>query len=177
MGRVIWTEPALQDLDEVRESLSPGNDPGEQTQLLAQEVIDGLDRLRLALEEELRRRNQQQQQQGGQPPPQGGQKRLVPPVAELLTLKEMQIEVLERTRRLESAKERSGEDFDPIQERILERLVQRQGSLVELTSQIAGDLEEQLGGEDAPAGEGEDPPEDDSVGTDESGTSDEGGGR
>ena len=146
----------LQDIDEVRQNLSPRNDPGEETQLLAQEVIDGLDRLRNALEEELRRRKQSQQQQQQQQESGPRQPRLVPPVAELLTLKEMQIEVLQRTRRLEAAKARSGKDFDPVQERILERLVQRQGSLVGLTSEIASDLEEamspppeQEGGEEA----------------------------
>jgi len=161
----------LQDIDEVRQNLSPRNDPGEETQLLAQEVIDGLDRLRNALEEELRRRKQQQQQQQQQQQDSGPrQPRLVPPVAELLTLKEMQIEVLERTRRLEAAKERSGEDFDPVQERILERLVQRQGSLVGLTSEIASDLEEAMSPEPEQEGEKE------AVGPDGTEGSEDGGG-
>jgi len=68
---------------------------------------------------------------------------LVPPAAELLALKRMQEEVLRRTRRLDGMREENG-DLAPLEERVLERLVQRQGSIIELTTQIAEDLRSQM---------------------------------
>ncbi|HIA27041.1 MAG TPA: hypothetical protein EYN79_02815 [Planctomycetes bacterium] len=135
-------EDLLEDLAEVKESLQPRYDPGEVTQMLEQEVVDGLQRLRSSLEEELRRRMQQQQQ--GQPPPGGGRPRMVPPAAELIALKRMQEEVLERTRRIDSIRKRNNGELDTLEEQLLERLVQRQGSIIQLTDQIAEDLGEQL---------------------------------
>ncbi|MFQ5654043.1 MAG: hypothetical protein ACE5GW_04855, partial [Planctomycetota bacterium] len=134
----------LEDVDEVRESLKPRYDPGELTQLLEQETISRLGKLKDALEEELRRRRQQQQQPQDQQPQQPGRPRMVPPVAELLMLKRMQVEILERTRSLNRARERDGE-LNPFQERILDRLALRQGSVLELTEKIASDFESAVG--------------------------------
>ena len=55
----------------------------------------------------------------------------------------MQQEVLQRTQRLD-ARRGDGKELNPLEKRLLERLVQRQGSIIELTEQIAKDLEEQL---------------------------------
>ena len=55
----------------------------------------------------------------------------------------MQEEVLRRTRRLDERRE-EGEELNPLEERLLERLVQRQGSIIELTEQIASDLQRQM---------------------------------
>jgi hypothetical protein len=55
----------------------------------------------------------------------------------------MQEEVLQRTRRLD-ARRKEGEELNPLEKRLLERLVQRQGSILELTEQIAKDLQEQM---------------------------------
>ena len=81
---------------------------------------------------------------------------MVPPVAELLMLKQMQIEVNERTQALESSRENAEEDFDPIQDRMLRRLALRQGSIVDLTEKIAADLGNEL---KPPVEEEEDVPE------------------
>ncbi|MGA1203122.1 MAG: hypothetical protein ACO4BJ_09100, partial [Planctomycetota bacterium] len=88
----------------------------------------------------------------------------------------MQLEVLERTRRLEEAKARAGDAFDPVQERILQRLVQRQGSLVSLTGAIAADLEQELGGGEEGGESRDEAGEEDSSPSGEQG-SDSGGGR
>ena len=134
----------LSDLAEAREGLNPGSDPGAETQLLLGEVLEAIQRLRDSLEEELRRRNQQQQppqpqQQQQQPPT----PRLVPTAAELLALKRMQQEVLQRTQRLD-ARRSDGEELNPLEQRLLERLVHRQGSIIELTAKIAEDLQSQM---------------------------------
>ena len=55
----------------------------------------------------------------------------------------MQQEVLQRTQRLD-ARRSDGKELNPLEQRLLERLVQRQGSIIELTGQIAKDLQEQL---------------------------------
>ena len=55
----------------------------------------------------------------------------------------MQEEVLRRTRRLDERRGEGGE-LNPLEERLLERLVQRQGSIIELTEQIASDLQRQM---------------------------------
>ena len=55
----------------------------------------------------------------------------------------MQQEVLQRTQRLD-ARRTDGKELNPLEQRLLERLVQRQGSIIELTGQIAKDLQEQL---------------------------------
>ncbi|RTZ88308.1 MAG: hypothetical protein DSY92_11270 [Planctomycetota bacterium] len=133
----------LSDLAEAREGLSPRSDAGFETQLLLAEALDALRKLRDALEEELRRRNQQQQQPQQPLQQQPQQQQLVPPAAELLALKRMQEEVLRRTRRLDGMRADGG-GLDPLEERVLERLVHRQGSIIELTEQIAEDLRRQL---------------------------------
>jgi hypothetical protein len=158
----------LSDLAEAREGLSPRSDAGFETQLLLAEALDALRKLRDALEEELRRRNQQQQQPPQQQPPQQQpqQQQLVPPAAELLALKRMQEEVLRRTRRLDGMRADGGE-LDPLEERVLERLVHRQGSIIELTEQIAEDLRRQL----QPPMVQEEAPETDSEGKEEPGGS------
>ena len=132
---------ALADVEQISHSLKR-NDVGDGTQFLEQEVIRNLSQLKEALEEEIRRRRQRQQQQ---PPQQSQPTRppLVPPVAELLMLKRMQVEVAERTQTLERAREITGE-LSPFQEQVLERLSLKQGSIIELIQKIAEDFRERL---------------------------------
>lgn len=137
----------LADADEVREALYPRYDPGEYTQVLQREVLARADQLKKALEAELRRRRQNPGQPGQQPQQPPGRQRLVNAISELELLKDLQTQVGDRTRRLEAARAVAGDDLDPIQERMLDRMALQQGSIVELTQKIAEDLRQSLGGE------------------------------
>ena len=87
-------------MKQIQEALEEA-DSGPGTKFLGDEVIHEIDRLLLAMKEALDRarqeqEQQQQQQQQQQPPP--GRKRMVPPVAELIMLKDMQVNVNKKTR-------------------------------------------------------------------------------
>ena len=59
-------------------------------------------------------------------------------------LKKMQQRVNESTKAMEKVREDTGQDLDPIQERLLQRLSLRQGNILELTQKIATDLGAEL---------------------------------
>ena len=114
------------------ENLRLAFDPGPDTQFLQREVGSKLGKLKDALEEELERRQDQQQQQQDQQPQPSGPSRppLVPPVAELVMLKRLQAEVLDRTERLEAERAENDGELDPFLERSLDRLLsQQQGKI------------------------------------------------
>ncbi|OUU24387.1 MAG: hypothetical protein CBC13_03565 [Planctomycetia bacterium TMED53] len=48
------------------------------------------------------------------------------------------------------ARRSEGKELNPLEKRLLERLVQRQGSIIELTEQIASDLQQQMAPPEGP---------------------------
>ena len=129
-------EDALGDMEQVRGALV-AEQTGRYVQLLVQDVIDKLNRLLQALQEELsqRRQNRRRRQQAG-----AGKPRLVPPVAEALMLKRMQLAINERTEAIERARRANRGRLTPAMERELNRLALKQGALAALTRKVARDF-------------------------------------
>lgn len=148
-----------EDMRQVRDSLKD-LDTGNYTQFLQKEVVRDVDRLIAVLKEQLEKDEEeaaaaQEGPPGGQDP---GVRRLVPPVAELRMLREMQMDVNRGTRDLEDLQKASEEGVTESWERALNRLTQKQGSVSRMTGQLLKDFKEATGA--APEGEEPAPPQD-----------------
>ena len=145
------------------------------TQFLQKGVVVDIERMIASLEEQLevmkRQQQQQQQQQQDQQQPQQRNEALVSMLAELLMLKNLQLEINRQTGQLEDLRQSNDGSSDSGQwSRALDRLQQRQGNVGRLVVELAEDFrkaQEQSqggpGGGEEPGGEsseetpGEDP--------------------
>ena len=122
----------LGDMEQIRESLT-AEETGSFTQLLAEEVVQKMNNLLEALNDD--RDNRRRQQAGG-----AAQTRLIPPVAEANMLKRMQEEINAQTQALERARQVNKNELNETMIRRLNRLALRQGSLATLTKKVARDF-------------------------------------
>ena len=165
------------------------------TQFLQKGVVVDIERMIASLEEQLevmkrqrQQQEQQQQEQQQQQQPQQQNEALVSMLAELLMLKNLQLEINRQTGQLEDLRQSNDGSSDSGQwSRALDRLQQRQGNVGRLVVELAEDFrkaQEQSqggpGGAEAPEGEsseetpGEDPEKAPGDGSD--GDGDNGGG-
>ena len=127
------------DMREVKDSLKK-LETGPYVQFLQKEIARDVDRLIVALKEELGKK------EGNQPPQGGGQQgptrpRLVPPLAELRMLKTMQVDVNRGTRDLQDLREASLDGVSDSWGKALDRLTQKQGSVSRITTDIFEDFQ------------------------------------
>lgn len=128
-------------------------DPGSFTALLQECVEERTMHLLDALKREQQRRQeeqqqqQQQQQQGGENQNQQARPRLVPVVAELKMLKQMEQEMLERTQRLEQLLTAAGADaITETETALIERLGHRHSQITQIFLKMKAMIEEALAG-------------------------------
>ena len=142
-------EDILGDMAQIQDALAR-QDTGEYTRILASEVIDKIERLLGALQKELAQRREEPMQSQEQS---GAQARhvLVPPVAEAMMLKRMQLEINARTEALARAREANAGQLNETMERQLRRLALSQGALGALTRRVAKDYLGQVPAESGPA--------------------------
>ena len=115
------------------------------TQFLQKSVVVDIERMMASLEEQLevmkRQRQQQQQQQQDQQQPQQQNEALVSMLAELLMLKNLQLEINRQTGQLEDLRQSNDGSSDSEQwSRALDRLQQRQGNVGRLVVELAEDF-------------------------------------
>lgn len=136
------------------------------TQFLQKGVVDDLERMIASLEEQLdvmkrQRQQQQQQEQDQQQQQQPPNEALVSMLAELLMLKNLQLEINRQTGQLEDFRESNDGSGSEQWSRALDRLQQRQGNVGRLVVELAEDFkkaQEQATGEPGP---GDEPPGED----------------
>ena len=115
-------------------------DPGAPTQQLEGDILKNLTTLRAKLEQELKRRDEEKKQPQ-QPQPKGPQTRkLVPPIAELKLLAEMQEDVNRRTKDLYDALQVVGGTPTPVQQRLLARLTSGQSNIKDVLKKMSDSL-------------------------------------
>ena len=123
-------------------------DMGILTQSLQKEAIDRMSKLLVALKEEQDRRkkqNQQQQQQQQQEDQMQQRPRILPTIAELKMIKDIQIEIKDKTQRLfNNIKDKKV--MDSLTRKRLERLGYEEGDLAEMTKRFIESLEGVSGG-------------------------------
>lgn len=130
------------------------SDLGDYTVFLGNEIVQDLAQLLESLKDELSRM-QQQKQEGSPMPFDERRQRLVPVVAELRMLKEMQVEVNRRTRNLEDLRQAAESGVSDAWKKSLDRLLQKQGNISGMTGKLVEDFERisnAAEGEAAPAG-------------------------
>ena len=114
------------------------------TQFLQKSVVVDIERMMDSLEEQLevmKRQRQQQQQQQDQQQPQQQNEALVSMLAELLMLKNLQLEINRQTGQLEDLRQSNDGSSDSEQwSRALDRLQQRQGNVGRLVVELAEDF-------------------------------------
>lgn len=126
------------DMRQIRDALKD-LEVGPSTQFLERSVLEDLAQLVRALEDEIQRLREAPPGEGM---PQGEEgRRLVPLVAELRMLKEMQVDVNRRTRSLEDLREASDGKISEAWERQLDRLLQKQGTVSRLARDLLQDFE------------------------------------
>ena len=132
------------DIEEIQRQLRDF-ESGEITQDLQADVLARLVRLREALNQERKRRDKEEQKQEEQEQQQQqGKKRLIPPLAELKMLRQMQEDVNGRTRGLYDALRASGQkDLNRVQKRLLSRVVTQQGNIRDLLEAMNDVLKQQ----------------------------------
>ena len=120
-------------------------DTDEVTQLIQKEVLAALNRLKDALKQERRKREKEKKEDKKKKNEQKQQsvRRLIPPLAELKLLREMQIDVHKRTQKLYDAAKANDGDLDMIQQRLLQRLTNKQGNIRDVLKKMNDVLEEQ----------------------------------
>ena len=170
-GTLVFThvlESNERDLAEIAELLGRRRpDPGEYTQLLQTDVERRTEQLLIALEREQKRRAEerqdQQQQQQQQSENQFGPRtqRLVPAIAELEMLKQLEEGARFETEKLRQLLELTGEEgITDVEVRLSERLANRHAAISNLFGQIKLQIEQALagpeGGDASPDGESED---------------------
>lgn len=132
------------DMRQVRDSLKE-LETGTYTQFLQAEIVGDVDRLLAALKEELAKKDEPEDTPpGGQQQSQEGRRRLVPYVAELRMLKDMQLDVNRGTRDLEDVRKATDGKVTEGWEKALDRLLQKQGSVSRMTQEIQKDFEKAL---------------------------------
>ena len=147
----------VSDLEEIAQRLAGRRpDPGEFTQMLQKDVEDRAEKLIEALRKERERREQERNQQGQQ---QGEnqfanqREPLVPLIAELQMLRQMEEDMQVRTRQVERLIQAAGADgvteFDLA---LAERLAHQHGALTGIFQQVKAAIEQAM-----QAGESEDP--------------------
>jgi len=111
-------------------------DLGSMTRLMQADVVKNLKTLLATLEEEAERRQKEResgQKEGGGDPPQG-KPRLIPPTAEIIMLKNYEIQVRERTQKLQESLSRTatGDRVPDTIQSLLIRLAHQQGQVREI---------------------------------------------
>lgn len=137
------------DMRQVSESLKE-LETGTFTQFLQKEVIQDVDRLIAVLKEQIAKDEEESGKQNQQQGPQMNgdeRRRLVPVVAELRMLKEMQIDVNRGTRDLEDVRQASEGKIGESWDKALNRLMQKQGSVTRMTVEIQKDFQKALHGD------------------------------
>ncbi len=147
-------EDILGDMEQIHESIG-GRRPetGRFVQVLARDVIDKIDKLLQAMKNELSERKQPKQQKPM--PGMQGRKVLVPPVAEAMMLKRMQLDINEKVQDLERSRQAAGGELNEPMERFLKRLALKQGALATLTKKVAKDFFGEVPGEEQSEGDGQ----------------------
>ncbi|MGQ9589646.1 MAG: hypothetical protein ACUVYA_05045, partial [Planctomycetota bacterium] len=126
------------DMRQIRDALKD-LEVGPSTQFLERSVLEDLAQLVRTLEDEIQRLREAPP---GEAMSEGEEnRRLVPLVAELRMLKEMQIDVNRRTRSLEDIREASEGKVSEAWERQLDRLLQKQGTVSRLARELLEDFE------------------------------------
>src|SRR5262249_42608672 len=108
------------------------------------DVLKNLTDLRKALDSEIKRRDEQKKQPQQQQQQQKGQqtRRLVPPIAELKMLRNMQVEVNQRTKELYDAATVTDGKLTTVQQRMLARLTNHQSNIRDVLSKMNDALSE-----------------------------------
>lgn len=127
-------------MDEAAKNLR-GKDTGILTQSLQKEVVDRLNKLLTALKEEQKRRKEENQQQSPQDENNMQQKpQILPPIAELKMIRDIQMDIKDRTKRIfDTVKEQN--TIDDLSRRRLERLGHEEGDLADMTKRFIQSLE------------------------------------
>lgn len=158
-GTLVFThvlESNERDLVDVSERLAGRSpDPGEFTVLLQRDVEDRTEQLLLALQRERQRRREQRQQQQQQQQDQQQQsenqfgpqrERLVPIISELIMLKQMEEEMMQRTTELDRLIVVAGADgITDVEAAMAERLAHQHNALTAIFQQLKAQLEQALG--------------------------------
>jgi hypothetical protein len=138
------------DMAEISRRLGADFDPAETTQQYERDVLKNLTDLRKGFDHELKRRDDEKkdQQNKQQQPPPGGQqgaqkKRLVPPLAELKMLREMQIDVNTRTKDLYDALQVAPKP-NAVQRKLMERLTNSQTDIRGVLDKMNTTLQQQM---------------------------------
>lgn len=118
-------------------------DTGSYTQFLQKEISSDLERLLVALKEELEKPEPEPSSEQGQQPSGEKQPRLLPPVAEIRMLRDMQVAVNKGTRDLEDIRKASLDGVSDSWKKALDRLLQKQGSVSGMTIEIMKDSQKQ----------------------------------
>ena len=133
-------DAVARDLDELESNMNTRRpQAGPYVQTIQVEVVQQLKWLLTSLKEEIQRKKQERQEQNGeqqereQNTNEGDRKRrLVPDVAELKLLKRLEMDIQGRIKDFLSLKRRVGEQFDPTDERRLNRLSLRHAKINDL---------------------------------------------
>ncbi|MBN1442876.1 MAG: hypothetical protein JXA90_09210, partial [Planctomycetes bacterium] len=134
------------DMDQIRDLLAE-IETGGYTQFLQKEVLEDIDRLMAAIEEQrqLARKRQEEAQQRSEEDPgapgEEGPPPLVSMTEELLMLRQLQREVNRQTLRLDDIRRAQPDSAPEMWTRAVDRLAQRQGSISRLTGEIVEDFE------------------------------------
>ncbi|MBI3097058.1 MAG: hypothetical protein HYY93_02255 [Planctomycetes bacterium] len=136
-----WTlGSAADDMDFVATLLGEQRRTDESTQEVQADIERKLRELQEAFRNERMRRSKKGGQQGGGG---GGQQPLVPAIAELRLLRQMEINVKRKTEEFAKGSiEPDAKELDEIQRTILRRLSHEQGTIAELTQKLADRLQQ-----------------------------------
>jgi hypothetical protein len=138
-------QSVIDDMKIVIEQLRKQQDTGEYTQSIQKDIERKLKELVDSMKKERARRKQQGGGQGG-----GGGKmkpRLIPRLAEIKMLKQMQINLKRKTEEFHRINiKKNIEGLDEIQKTILQRLGAEQGNLADLTQKLLKAIEDDMSG-------------------------------
>jgi hypothetical protein len=127
------------DLKEVADLLD-ASETGDYPQLLQREIVEHLKRLIKALEETRRERPRRPEPPNGPPGGSVVPPRLVPLVAELKLLHQVESEIREKTGELDRAVKAAGGQPNFMQKKMINRLAHKQGELTEMTGRVRESL-------------------------------------
>ncbi|MEK7866469.1 MAG: hypothetical protein AAB434_07270, partial [Planctomycetota bacterium] len=129
-------QTAIDDMVLVRDLLKQDVQTDEYTQGLERDIERKLQELLDALKKEMANRKKKKGPQGSGQGGSGG--RLVPPIAELKMLRQMQLNLKRKTEDFDrQLKKDKTEEFDDVQRTIVKRLAHEQGTLGDLTRKFA----------------------------------------
>jgi hypothetical protein len=135
-----------EDLEEVAKRLGGQHpDPGELTVMLQQDVEKRTEKLIEALKREQERRRQNQNQQQQQQDQNGsGRAALVPVLAELQMLRQMEVDLMEQTRQMQALVAGRGDAISGLETTLIERLASRHNDVTRIFLTLKAQLEQAL---------------------------------